>query len=398
MIFICKNINSFSNMIRLWRNLSKLFSISAIILFIGFLGLLISSVLLTSCSDDPVTPPVAEFDPPRFNWRSLDIPLIDGFAGIWAKDTNNIFMINYYNKTMYHISNGNINIYNVGNYGLNEIEGVSENEVYLFGAVPFPDNILTLIKWNGGGFEYYPTGIIVNSGPAIRGCIVNSNEVWIGSENGISKFDGINMTNYTIENSPISPVDLFLSNDNKIQLISGSWIDTNYIQQSIYEFQDTGFIKIYDKISSPYPNWAYTYLKQIGGNKIGMEITQNALTNTYTICFDYFIDTSFTPYFCLNNKINYSVNSPSNNPVGTNTGNFILLTQSSERIFEPPSKVGIVHWNGSKLSKEIGLAPSSFPSHYIAPIVFCINPSNYLVFEPHSFNNDIPTLYIGTKK
>lgn len=360
-----------------------------VIPFISFLA----SLLFISCSEEPVKPPGEEFDPPRFNWRSVEITG-EGFVGIWALDTNDIYLLNHDNKTLHHINKGNASIYSVGNYGLNEIEGISNNEIYLFGTTPFPDNNLTIIKWNGVSFEYYPTGINASSDFTIRGFSANSNEIWICSQNGLSKFDGVNIINYAYEDSLLEPLDLFLSIDNKIQYISGRWVDTAHIQQCLFEFRDTGFVRIYDYTGSPYPTWSYTFLQEVAGNKIGLKISQNP----NTICIDHFTGSSFTSYFCLNEKIESPVTSPSNNPVGVNPENFIFVVRSSDRIFEPSSKVGIVHWNGSKLSKEIGLAPSSFPYHSIAPIVFCISSNNYLVFEPHSFNNDIPTLHIGTKK
>lgn len=57
-----------------------------------------------------------------------------GFAGMWAQDTSKIFLLNHYNKSLYIVSGGNTAIQYIGNYYLNEIKGLSNTEVYIFGT------------------------------------------------------------------------------------------------------------------------------------------------------------------------------------------------------------------------------------------------------------------------
>jgi hypothetical protein len=354
------------------------------------LSIFISSMLiLSACSDDPVTPQEPEFDPPRFNWRSMEVPG-DGYAGMWALDTNNIYLVNIHNNLLYHISNGNLNSYNYGNYGINEIEGISENEVYLFGAVPYPDNNLTIIKWNGSGFEYYPTGILVNEGRTIRGCVVSSGEVWIGSEAGLSRFNGITLQNYSYENPDVLLKNMLLSSENKVQYISERLFNETTVQQSLYEFRDSGFVLLYDEITNPFPG--YSSLNEINGIKYGLKL--NRLDRT--VCFENFTGTAFSEMFCLNSKVTVTVSTQSNNPVGISLQEFISFVEvSSIEIFVPGYRSGVIHWNGVRPSAEIGLS-NGFISEYERPLVHSIDANTYLVLEPQNPANRV--LFIGTRK
>jgi hypothetical protein len=354
--------------------------------------MLFLSSFFASCGDDTVTPPQSEFDPPRFNWRTVEIPgQYNGFSGIWAKDTSNIYLINYFPANFTHIFKSNIETFNIGNYGVTEIEGITENEIYIFGAVPYPDNTLTIIKWNGAGFEYFPTGIIVGTNNAqIKGCVVSSNEIWIGTENGLSKFDGINFYNYTYGNPNLFLKDIFLGNNGKVQYIAERQFNETTIQTSLYEFRDTSFIRIFNEISTPYP--IINLLSEVNGYKIGIEMN----LQNQSVCLNNFIDTSFIPYICFSNKIEGPMITTSNNPVGMNLQNFIFLVTAKQGFFEH-TRIGIINWNGSRFSKELELGyPGSYP--YDAHIAFGVNQNNYLVLEPGYGTPAHATLFIGSKK
>lgn len=350
-------------------------------------------IFIAACKDETVTVIEEDFDPPRFNWRSTEI-LGSDFSGIWAKDTNNIYLINYFPANFTHIFKGNTETFNIGNYGVTEMEGISENEVYIFGAVPYPDNTLTIIKWNGTGFEYFPTGINVGTNNAqIKGCVVNSNEVWIGTENGLSRFDGTNLYNYTYENPNLFLKDLFLGDNNRVQYISERQFNETTLQTSLYEFRDTGFVMIFDEIINPYPT--INLLNQINGYKIGIE---HNLPNR-TVCLNNFSGSGYTNYYCFSNKITIFTLLQSNNPVGIGLQNFTAFVEvNNNEIFTPGYRSGIIHWNGSKPSAEIGVSVGSgYPSD--KPILFSINDLNYLVLEPPSpIHPSSSVLYKGIKK
>lgn len=160
-----------------------------------------------------------EFDPPRFNWRGINLPLT-GYSDIWAQDTSNIYLINYYDRNLYKISNGNVSAYNVGYYGLNHLQGLSNNEIYIFGGSS--DGFVNDHKSNHTGFIYYPTSIDLTGLPAmeIQGYARNSNEIWICCQMGIARFDGANYQYFAFDDSTMMPQTIFLSEKNTIQYIS----------------------------------------------------------------------------------------------------------------------------------------------------------------------------------
>jgi hypothetical protein len=373
-----------------------------IILFLLF------SFLLSACKDDvivvPPPPQGEDFAPPRFNWRAMEINNI-GFADIWAQDTNNIYLLSHYDKSLYIVSHGIVTTYYVGNYYLTQIKGLSNNEIYIF-AAGYASNLLTIIKWNGGGFEYYPTDITVTTGVSaltIRGCAVSSNEVWALSIDGINRFNGFKMTDYSFgdpTDSLVVPIDLFLSDNHKIQYIANN-ADTGNNQNRLYEFRDTGFVKIYeDQIVTH-----MTLLREVGGVNFGLQLNYN-VPLPGTVCIKYFTGSSFTDYFCYNNKISTKFTTGvSKNPVGTNLQSFIFLAQANELIFNTITpvidqvEVGILHWDGNKVSKEIGVHGYENSYDFEHYILFAINQDNYLILEPFYPNNPMSnTLYIGTKK
>jgi hypothetical protein len=364
---------------------------------LALINLTILSFLFSSCSDDTVSPPkppVSEFDSARFNWRTVQIPN-HGFAGMWAQDTSKIFLINYNNHSLYIESGGIVSIYDFGIYGPNEIVGLSNNEIYIFGT-DF-NGYMTIIKWNGGSFEYYPTDKNVHDFRYVRGCAINSSEVWILSQGGISKFDGVNMAYYSYEDTLLVPIRLFRTIDYKIQYIATRNTDTT-IQQSLFEFQDTGFVKIYNDIRRINPPRDYTFLRVMNGNKFGMELN-SPLGLPGSICIKYFTGTSFTDYFCFDSKIQAEWVFRPGYPQGPDLQNFMEIVDAPPpgSVFDSVT-VGLIHWNGSKLSKEqIRLNGFESGNDYDVYLLYNVDQFSYLVLEPH-WSDWNCTLYIGNKK
>jgi hypothetical protein len=215
------------------------------------------------------------------------------------------------------------------------------------------------------------------------------------------------MTNYSYEDTLLAPLILFLSNDYKLQYIAGREIDTAHIQESLFEFRDTGFVRVFNHMILPYPAMEGTFLREVGGYKFGEKVHANPYNNSAFVCIEYFIDSSFTPYFCFNDKIKTPWGSTQGpDLVGTNLQNFIFLAHTGhEYIFTDPLTgvsypVGIVHWDGSKVSKEIGLWGWTSPYPYDSFILQNINFNAYLILCPYTLDLGSPnsTLFIGTKK
>jgi hypothetical protein len=369
--------------------------------------LLFLPFFIYSCKDDPVTP-TEDFAPSRFNWRTVDINQNQnpGFADIWAMDTNNIYLLNHYDKSFYIVSHGFVTTHYIGNYFLTQMKGISNSEIYIF-AAGNASNLLTIIKWNGGGFEYYPTDIIIKTGASaltIRGCVVSYNEIWALSMDGICRFDGSKITNYSFgdPNAPLLvPLDIFLSNNQRVQYIAYNQ-DTANQQNRLYEFADTGFVKIYEGTNNPFGR-TLLMLKEVGGVKFGLQLNQ-PLGELYSVCIKYFTGSSFSDYFCYNDLIG-SIHSTgvSQNPVGSNLQSFIFFAEANKPLFTVfdsiGSRVGILHWDGNKVSKETGLFDVNTSYDFEHHVLFAINQENYLILNPFKYyNTAISLLYIGTKK
>src|SRR4030095_4909484 len=347
--------------------------------------------ILFGCKEDPVKPKTVEFDSPRFNWDSVMVPP-GGYAGIWAMETSKVFLLHFDNKALLIESGGNVSSYPFGNYKLNDIKGISNFEVYLFGISDYPDNKLTILKWNGTGFEYYDTEILVYTGlnSDIKGLCVSSNEIWILSRQGIVKFDGINMHRYSYGDTLLKPKDIFLSDENKVQYIAERW-DSQKIQDCLYEFRDTGFVKIFDHTENPNQTMSYTFLKEINGYKYGFQPNE-PLTSGWTVCMFNFNGSGFSSYFCFPDILNTPHVIDHKSQVGQNLQDFIYVTEAADFGFFEHTRIGIVHWNGSKISKELELSYTDWQLYY-EDILFRINLNSYLVYEP-----GYSKLFFGNRK
>jgi hypothetical protein len=313
---------------------------------------------------------------------------------MWAQDTNTIFLMNNFNNSLYIVRGNVTDIHLVSNnYYLSEIRGISNNDIYLFGT-KMPDRKLAIIKWNGGSFEFYDSDVNPVNPNTVRGCIVNSNEIWAGSQGGIVKFDGNNMVEYNYADSLLLLDNLFLSVENKIQYIGYKFLDINTIQQSLYEFQDTSIVRIFDYVTN-YTN-TITYLASMAGYKMGMKKS----IHPNSLCIEYFTGSSFTPYFCFNDKIIDTWRSVSGATgwTGNNSQDFMLLVHSGNQPIFNNHFVGIVHWNGTRVSSEIGLDRYMTPEPYNAFMLYCINENSYLLLCPYSEVLQNSTLYIASKK
>lgn len=375
----------------------KMLCTSKIILKIAvFVTVIIFAVNLISCGDDTVTVVEEEFDPPRFNWRSVEVPNT-GYADIWALDTNNIFLLNQYYQCIYRINNGVISTYNIAPYGFNQMQGISNNEIYIFGST----NGITpsIIKWDGAGFTSYPTNITMTGSMGINNkhFLRNSNEIWICTKRGIAKFNGVNYDYFSYDDSTMTPFGIFLSERNTIQYICLKVVDsTGETIQALYELQDNTFMKIFEYSENPNITGSYIYLKEIRGNKFGIKINYNVGAN-WSMCYYDFNTYSFLPGFCFSSKfITLQTDVRSINPAGANLNNYIMFIESESGFFEH-YRGGFVHWNGSKFSKEFGVGGTG-SLFYKSYILFNISDVSYLILQPYSLNDINCTLYIGTQK
>ncbi|MBL8017328.1 MAG: hypothetical protein JNK43_08665 [Ignavibacteria bacterium] len=350
------------------------------------------AVTAYGCSGDSVTYIVSSFDPPRFNWRRVEIPG-GGIAGIWAKDTSKIFWINNERRGIMSIQSDAVEIRYYGNYDANMIYGKSESEIYVFGSYRISGE-LTIMKWNGNSFEYYPAGVASYSRTTIKGCLDINGNVWIASESGAARFDGTNITAYSFDNPGLDLKDIYYSTENKVEIICAKGFSNELFRQCLYEFRDSQFVKVFDESSVPVPE--YTSLIEIGGYKSG--VTNNF--NTGIVCIEKFILPVFSGDYCFDRSVRNAAISRNSGPVGTGAGNYIFAAEvNSNEIFFPPYLTGIMHWNGTRLSAELGITLGPPGNEYDEYVVTNIMDDAYIVMEPFSESNPgNAVLYIGTIK
>lgn len=364
-------------------------------LFIVSFCLCIISIL-SSCSDDnPVKPSASEFDTARYNWRGIEISS-RGFAAIWSLDTNKIFLANHDRHSLYVISSGIVSFYNFGsNYFVNEMDGLSNNEIYMFGGIS--GGQLAIIKWNGAGFEFFPANLYTNDDRSVRGCAINSSEIWILSPLGIAKFDGNSFIYYSYADPHlIFPMKIFKSVENKIEYIANGMYDTTSLQHSLYQFEDTSFKRVYyDSVGINPPRYS-TELTELNGFKYGFYIN-SPLGSSSFICLKNFTGSGFSDYACFDKKIHLPNFFRPGYLVGINLQNCMTIVSTDPSVFTH-TRVGVMQWNGSRLSKELEFIENDPNGNvYDVPVLYDINESSYVFLEPHA--QDInATLHIASRK
>lgn len=353
--------------------------------------IIFAAAFFASCGDDTVTPPQSEFDPPRFNWRSIEIPSY-GFSCMWANDTSKIFLSNPYENSLYILSGGNITQHNIGNYVINDMEGISENELYLFGTNT-TNAILTIIKWNGTGFEYYPTSVTITNDYfySVSGCIAASGNIWICSRNGIGHLNQSAISNYSNEDVTAYINPIFLTNLEEVQYSTFKELPSGDAIENLFEFRDTGFVKIFTYMQNSYGN-NYIALKQIAGNKFGLQYNRNA---PY-LCIQNFIDSNFSPYFCFNSIIE-GISNGRPNFYGNSMQDFMILVEAEGSLFT--YRKGLLHWNGQKPSVEIAdIRTNEETEPYKNLILTSVNENIYMLLQPSTINSPNFSLNVGVKK
>jgi len=307
--------------------------------------ILISIINFSGCKDDPVTVDGYVFAAPRFNWRTIDINNAGG-VDIWARDTNRIYLLDDMRNSLFVITGGNANQYNTGNYDMFSMTGVSENELIIFGLSP--ESELTFIKWNGGGFEYFPSGVYLPEyfERWFLGCVGNQNESWICSKKGIVKLEGNTVTTYSYPDSTMNFNDIFRSSDNKIQIICEGSLPGQYVQK-IYELQDTAFVQTFEFMEPLGNTNGRILIKELNGITFGLTFNQNDIYGM--VCFKHFNGTGFTDNFCLDAGL-YNIKVIA----GSNFQDFSIIASTDEYVFENTQK-GLLYWDGFVLSREVEL-------------------------------------------
>ena len=316
------------------------------------------SIFVVSCSEDnPVTPPPAEpyhYDSARFNWK-VDTLFGQGFyAGLWAKDTNDIFITNVFTNQLVHIKNG---VKTFTQYPLlGSVLGDEMNSGYLVTA-KLIDTIYQpfLQKYDGNNFIDIPVPQNLERNFFINAVMIkNPNEMWFGSdgyEDGfIIKFDGTSLTSYILEDSRTKALKFFYDESNKFKLLASiHHLDTDKTEFLIYEFTGSQWVKIFSDLNSMPLRYIILnkYVSAVNGSTI-FELVDNSLIPRITL----------DPLGSNFSMGGYSFNN--------------IIFPSSIRINNSVSS--LFHWNGKKWSLELS-------RYFTDPLteVFIINENYYYV-------------------
>jgi len=226
---------------------------------IKILMVIITGMIVYSCSNDtPVTSGSnPDFDTARFNWQSIEMngsSLGQGIWSLWSPDTSEIFMCTKPNSLL-HYKNGQFSEIQYGpNIMMTSIDGISPTEGYIIGIERLPDKDIPHIeKWNGSSFINVPVNYSFQERFVVSRTIVKSpTEMWISSTKGnIYKFDGVNLTRYTIQDTTTSPGSFIYDENNRLRYLT-TFMDQNLDSMErdcVYEFNGNEWTKVYQDIT-----------------------------------------------------------------------------------------------------------------------------------------------------
>jgi hypothetical protein len=162
---------------------------------INILFLIILSLSLLSCKDNPQIPPQKySFDTARYNWKIDTLPIF--MKDVYAVDSNNVFFLSDFEMYHYHNNIYNNVIFTGTNMQGFVIDGTDENNIWIAGNDITNLNFERpkLIKWNGAAIENIIIPDTTNEQYHITSMRVKSlNEIWLGSDSGkIIRYDGFN--------------------------------------------------------------------------------------------------------------------------------------------------------------------------------------------------------------
>lgn len=329
----------------------------------------ISIIYSTGCGDDTVSSNY-NIDLPRFNWRIVNLNTFY-FDQVWGKDTGNVYLLSSTGNNLYKLSGGNLTNYYIGEDPIKQLSG-TERDIVIFAMTDTRE--LKFIFWNGSSTEI-STGLFLSDtlGTYFRGCATADLGAWICSQSGIVSFYNGNITRYSLDDPFFVPREIFRSHQNNIRITGKS----REIQK-MYEFRDTSFVKIFEYTG-------INELRVLNNEACGYYIDQN-MTGP---CFYDLSGTSFTENSCISTNIPISFG---NNLSGTSFSNLFLHVYSTA-LFNELSSIGILHWNGNKLSREFEFDAQGGIGFGVFQY-YSIDENNHLILEGQSRLK----LFIGTKK
>ncbi|MBS1493263.1 MAG: hypothetical protein JST55_07125 [Bacteroidetes bacterium] len=340
------------------------------------ISLLCISFFSCGKDDNPITPNLIDttLDSPRFNWKTFYVYDEGFFNGIWARDTNDILVLNMFYSYTARIKDNTLNItkyFPLNPFGLG---GFDNNTGYLLGIINGDTaKILRVKKWNGSSFQDFALKNTYGIDPSK--CFFHKpNEIWIAENNGyINRFDGTGLQRYSFIAQNDSGWVQNIYFDSTAQKVRMSYLVTSEFTGNsvrtfyLFEFNGSAWNKI-NEFTYTDLNVTNFFINGYMFNENGRNI--NILNNTF-----------FTQFQTLHGfTLNHGGGGYSKNN---------LMVSGSLMPEEPLNPYHLFHWNGSKWSKEyIG-----FP--LLQAQIYAIN-SDFYVATDNSGNPS--SIVIGTKK
>lgn len=323
--------------------------------------IIILSLSLNSCSNDnPVNSPPPDqpydYDSARFDWNVDTLYGQGYYAGLWPKDTNDVFVTNVFTNRLYRIRD---HLATFTQYPQNIRLGVATGDESNNGFIVALEQVGSLwqpyfAKFEGNGFVNIP-----NPQNLKRNCfgnavfVKNQNEIWIGANGFIVNFDGISLITYPLEDSTTKALEFFYDESNQFKLLASiHHLGIDRTEFIIYQFTGNKWVKVFNDLESPRPlryNILDKYVSAVNGTTI-FEL----------------VDSSLIPRITLDPLgSNFSMGGYSFNNV---------IFPSSIRINNRVSS--LFHWNGKKWSLELS-------GYHTDPLtdVFMINEDYYCVIS-----------------
>jgi hypothetical protein len=215
-------------------------------------AVLLLSISLYSCSENPVVPLIEEpyqYDSARYEWRTDTIDALLGHFKVFNE--SNIFILSVWD--MFHYDGMNYNKINYGDFYANCIEGTDENNLYLGGGDFTQQNYgkPKLKKWNGSSFINIEIPNPENRDFAIANFLMeNPNELWICSGRGdIFRYD---IVKNSFESQRVDTIEINL---NFVKDEFGNYYCFGY---SFNTFGEYFTIKVFRKEKNKW-NWINVY-------------------------------------------------------------------------------------------------------------------------------------------
>jgi hypothetical protein len=226
-------------------------------------AVLLLSVSLYSCSENPVVPPVEEpyqFDSARYEWRSDTLDVLTGPLKVFSE--SNIYFLNIIpSRALVKYDGTNYNLLSYLDISASCLEGFDENELYIGGADLTQQNYgkPRLKKWSGSAFSDIEVPNPENRDFAIANFFLeNPNELWMCSAKGdVLKYD---IVNNSFESQRVDTNEIYLSFANDE---FGNYYCYGFIY---YVNKGYNILKIYKKEKNW--NWVNVFSEQYFGEPL----------------------------------------------------------------------------------------------------------------------------------